>query len=330
MKNEQRLLKNKLLNYISYIFKLERNLGKPIIRDVEVTNACMMKCIMCQRKNMKRKVEFMDIQFFKKIIDQAKWNSHMTLHGFGDPLLHPKIIDMIKYCVKKNLNVWFSTNPNLLSEEMCKNLISSGLQDIRISLDGVDDKTYKYFRGSNADYKKAVENINNFLRIKKELNSPIKITLSMIRMKVNKNDCDRFKEIWMSRGANVLINQFGSADTSDKLTMEQGDEETFSDTFKKNPRYCVEPWAHISIHVDGTVIPCPNDCQSKYPLGNLKKNSLEEIWNNSRLKNLRKQFKENKTNENPLCKNCREKWGGVKMISIYNYIRKILSFGNKK
>ncbi len=303
-----KVIKNEILKKISYTFKLEKNLGKPIIRQLEPTNACMMNCIMCPRKNMKRKIKYMDIEFFKKIIDQAKWNYQMFLHHFGDPLMHPKIDEMIKYVAKKGIKAQISVNPKLLSEKMSEKLIDSGLDMIMISIDGIDDKTYKYFRGKNADYEEAVENINNFLRIKNKKNSSVKVIISLVRMKANKKDVEKFEKMWKKKGVNqVLIKQFTTFDGSDKVIMEQGDKDTLTDQFKTNKRqYCSEPWMGITITAEGNVVPCCYDYDEKYIIGNLKKESLEQIWNNEKMRLLRRQVKTKTLYKNPLCKTCHE------------------------
>ena len=303
-----KVIKNEILKKISYTFQLEKNLGKPIIRQLEPTNACMMNCIMCPRKNMKRKIKYMDMEFFKKIIDQAKWNYQMFLHHFGDPLMHPKIDEMIEYVAKKGIKAQISVNPKLLSEKMSERLIDSGLDMIMISIDGVDDKTYKYFRGKNADYEEAVKNIDNFLRIKNKKHSNVKVVLSLVRMKANKKDVKEFEKIWDKKGVNqVLIKQFTTFDGSDKVIMEQGDSDTLTDQFKTNKRkYCSEPWMGITITAEGNVVPCCYDYDEKYIIGNLKEESLEQIWNNKRMRLLRRQVKTQTLYDNPLCKTCHE------------------------
>jgi len=304
-----KILANKALLYLSYILKLEKSLGHPVIKLIEPTNACMMNCIMCPRKNMKRKIEFMDLEFFKQIINQAKWNDNLWIHHYGDPLIHPKIIEMIKYVSQKRIKARISVNPNLLSEEMCKKLIDSGLHTIMISLDGIDDKIYKYIRGPNADYKKAVENINNLLKLKKELKSSLKIVMAMVRMKANKNDSQKFRELWNKRGVDeICISNVDVLDASDKKIVEQGDDELFSKKFKnKENTFCAEPWTGVVVNASGTVVPCCFDYDEKYVLGNLKKESLKEIWDNKRMRILRRQVKTKTLHKNSLCKTCYER-----------------------
>jgi radical SAM protein with 4Fe4S-binding SPASM domain len=290
------------------MFKSEKCVGRPIVRNIEITNACMMSCIMCPRNKLKRKIEYMDYKFFKQIIDQCGYNDCITLHGYGDPLLHPEVVKMINYCGEKGIKVWISTNPKKLTEKKAREILNSKLHMITISLDSVDDKTYKYFRGKNADYKEAVKNINNLLRIKKELKSKVLVSLSMIRMAKNKDQVEKFKQIWGKEGVDdINITQFRTFSGNDGLILEQGDNETYSDRFKKqNIRVCSEPWSEVTILVDGSVVPCCYDAHADYPLGNLKKDSLKTIWNSQKAKNLRVQLEKNKPPK--LCKNCREKY----------------------
>jgi radical SAM protein with 4Fe4S-binding SPASM domain len=305
-----KIFKNNILTNISYIFKLEKNLGKPFIRALEPTNSCMMDCIMCPRKSMKRKVEFMKMDLFKKIIDQAKWNESIWLHFFGESLLHPKICEMIKYSNDKGIKARLSVNPKLLSEKMAEKLIDAGLNDLHISLDAMDDKTYKDLRGKNANYDEAVKNINTMLMVKNKKKSKMIIELSFIRMKINKNLAENFRKMWGNKkGLDfVKIKNFTTWDSSDESIINLGDEDTYSDMFKglKIRNYCSEPWLAVSITADGKVVPCCFDCHQKYVLGDLNTESLEKIWNNERMMLLRRQIKNKKFNENNLCKSCKE------------------------
>ncbi len=63
------------------------------------------------------------------------------------------------------------------------------------------------------------------------------------------------------------------------------------------------PWERMTVAWDGTVVPCCFDYDLKYVLGHLRRESLLDIWNGSRLSRLREEFVANKVT-NPLCKNC--------------------------
>jgi MoaA/NifB/PqqE/SkfB family radical SAM enzyme len=70
---------------------------------------------------------------------------------------------------------------------------------------------------------------------------------------------------------------------------------------KISKSFCILPWIHLHTWPNGDVFPCCLS-DSTYPIGNLKKNTLREIWNSDILKNMRKDMLENK--RPTLCKRC--------------------------
>lgn len=317
---------NKILNCFSDYLKLEKSLGNPYIKVLEPTNACMMNCVMCPRKEMTRKVEYMDLNLFKKIIDQAEWNNTLDLSQFGDPLMHPQIDKMIEYATKKGIKTHIYANPNLLSEEMCIKLMKAKLYLLDMTIDGVNDKTYKYFRGQNADFGEAVKNIDVLLRLKKEKKSDMKIIVSMIYMEKNKNDVETFKKIWNKEGIDrVDVKNFGTFDGSDKEIFKYAIKESNQKKFGLGNGPCAEPWMGVAVTASGKVVPCCLDYDEKYVIGDLKRESLQDIWTGKRLRTLRKYFKNNLTYNITLCRMCMSR----RKISIFGTIMsKILDKGD--
>jgi len=301
-----KIFANKVLAYLSFLLKLEKSPAKPLLWQIEPTNACMMNCVMCPRKNMKRKVGFMDLNLFKKIIDQAKYNDHLLMHHYGDPLIHPKIDEMIRYVRSKGIIPGMSVNPKLLTRKMCERLIDAGLGVIIISLDGIDDKTYKYYRGKEANYDEAVKNINTLIEVKREKNSDLYVEVQMIKMKKTKGDTEKFEKLWNKDGVNkVAIKPFITFDGSDQEIINQADEETLSKKFKEKQKpNCSWPWVSLVVMWDGKVVTCCYDYDGKYVVGDLNKESLREIWNNKKMRLIRRQIKNNELHQNPLCKTC--------------------------
>ncbi len=85
---------------------------------------------MCPNKGVKAKRGFIS-SLFKKVVDECeKYKANMptfSLTGAGESLLHPKIIDMLKYVKTKGFReVKFSTNASLLNEEVCDEVIKLG------------------------------------------------------------------------------------------------------------------------------------------------------------------------------------------------------------
>jgi len=105
-----------------YLKKL-LTLKGPRIIFIEPTNYCNYKCTICPITSMKRKKGFMNLDLFKKIVDEASniGIKRINLQMYGEPLLHPKLLEMIRYAKsKKSFEVWFDTNVYLLDEKKNK------------------------------------------------------------------------------------------------------------------------------------------------------------------------------------------------------------------
>ena len=104
---------------------------------IEPTNFCNLRCKMCpQSGGLTREKGFMNLELYKKIIDEVgKWKPIIKLFNLGEPLLHPEIVNMIKYAKKKGCYVMINTNATLLNEKKSIDIINSGLDEISPSVD---------------------------------------------------------------------------------------------------------------------------------------------------------------------------------------------------
>ncbi|MEK6833686.1 MAG: radical SAM protein, partial [Nanoarchaeota archaeon] len=142
---------NKLYNslYDKKIKKSIERLNKeyPWGVDIGTTNLCNAACIMCPHSKLK-KMGTMDMNLYKKIIDNcSKLNIRIiTLSFFGEPFLDKQLIEKIKYAKEKGMFVAFYSNASLITKELAKDIIDSGLDGITISFDGYSKETYEKIR----------------------------------------------------------------------------------------------------------------------------------------------------------------------------------------
>jgi radical SAM protein with 4Fe4S-binding SPASM domain len=304
---------NYFIRGYSYFHRQERCLGFAEIYNLESTNICPMDCKMCPRRNMTRDLGYMKFPLFQKIIDQTKgYTEILWLDHFGDPLFNPQLKQMVSYAKSIGIETRISTNPTSLSPKKVKELMDTGLDRILLSLDGTNQETYSFLRGKNAHYGKAVDNINRLVELKLQTKKekPF-IEVSMIRMKETEAEIEEFKNRWNMQGINkILIKQFKTWDGSDAEIIKLAEEAQLSETYREPVEYpCVRPWFIITILWDGRVVPCCYDYDGKYIIGDLNSESLEEIWNNERMRKLRWQHINNNFEGNPLCAECKEKKG---------------------
>lgn len=272
------------INYFTFRLRAKKSY-KIVSLIIEPTNNCTLRCKVCPtRDNMTRKRGIMDFDLYKKIIDQNPNVSFIQLCLWGESLLHPQIINMIKYAKNKGIEVSFYSNATLLNKKMNHGLLTSGLDRIVFSLDGVDE-TYTKIR--NFPYQKIEKNILSFLEDKKRLKSKTKVDVSMVICNETKSSLARFKKRWLPLADAVRVQP----------------QNTYQKSERKKP--CFELWrGNIIVLWDGAVVPCCVDFNGTLKLGDANKQTLKEIFNAPLFQKIRLTQKEGKFPE--ICHFCTE------------------------
>jgi len=292
---------NRIASGRSYVQRQEVSEGLPVYLVVESTSICNLKCIMCPYPSMGRKNEHMKMTVYEKLLAEAAGSvEFMWLHVFGEPLLNPNIYKMIDMAEEAGICTGISTNATKLDEKASAALLDSKLSVLVLCLDGATKKTFEHFR-PGAKYEKVCENIARFAEMKQSRPGKLKATLQMILMAGNESEKQLFDQQWRDKGLDaILYKWFNSwANQDEKLIqIEQ----------KQSPPpvgMCWEPWIGCTVLADGTVVPCCNDYSAKIPLGDLKTQSLGEIWNGEEMRKLRRRFIHNPRElEGTICQDC--------------------------
>lgn len=283
--------------------------NRPAVFSIEGTNYCNIKCIMCPRGEpdvMSRPLGHMSNELLEKIIDEADFFTNPAwLHWFGEPLMNPQIFEQIATAKRKIPNLGISTNATLLSEANRRNLLNSEVDTIIIAIDGATKSVYERVRKSRRfTYEAVRSNVEAFLAEKKARgrNRPF-VILSIISMEATEPDMELFRQNWIARGADEILfkpftNWAGQYGAEDLATVRD-------QAMLKMPRLhpCKTLWQNFVIAWDGRVVPCCYDYDAKMVLGNLKVQTLGEIWNGPAYVELRRAELAGRNNS-PLCINC--------------------------
>jgi|TARA_Y100000310_G_scaffold344458_1_gene457328 radical SAM protein with 4Fe4S-binding SPASM domain len=251
----------------------------------------------------------MDWNLYTKIIDEGAKNglASIKLNWRGEPLLHPKIVEMVKYAKDKGIvEVQFNTNAQLLTEDLSRRLIDAGLDRIIFSVDGATTETYEKIR-RGGKYDRLVNNIETFLRLKKEKGTKLPLTrIQFVKMKENENEADLFKKTWDGKIDEVIVNPFLDY-TSLSDTAEKQDNLKSSDQIKITGRKpCNQLWQRLIISYDGEVMMCCDDWNMEVKLGNVNNQNIYDIWHGEKLNKIRKLHATGQWDNIPVCKNCTE------------------------
>jgi radical SAM protein with 4Fe4S-binding SPASM domain len=292
--------------YVTYSARQTRPWTYPNRLYIESTNVCNLQCIMCPtgRGEMTRPRGYMDWNLFTRIVDEmAPHVSATTLHIWGEPLLHPKLPEMIAYCREHGLPAEISTNGVLLTEEMSRKLLAAGPSAIYIGLDGFTKETYEQIR-RQADFDVSVANVRRFLQMKVDggYKAPF-VNLQIIEMGPTQEEIERFRQAWHVPGVDrVHIKAFDSwgNQIGDIAEMRADQPDVPEKRF-----HCPNLWYHAHIYWDGTLVSCDRDFDARNNLGNVK-DGVMRAWNGPRMRDLRRKHITGQLDDVPACRNCVE------------------------
>lgn len=115
---------------------------------IEITNCCNLNCSFCPPS--KRKKEFMDLASFELVLKKLTgYGQYVYLHIKGEPMMHPKFVEILKLCEKYELKVNLTTNGTLINKYFEELLASKALRQISISLQSQenldDEKSFRQY-----------------------------------------------------------------------------------------------------------------------------------------------------------------------------------------
>jgi MoaA/NifB/PqqE/SkfB family radical SAM enzyme len=143
--------------------------GPPVCLYLEVTNRCNLLCETCPRTfEDLEPPQDMTWEMFTKIIDQAPGVARVVMHGVGEPMLVKNLPAMIRYLKARGIYALFNTNGTLLVPRKQRELIDTGLDELRVSLDAADAKTFLAVRGKDM-FDRIVRNISSFTNLQQQL-----------------------------------------------------------------------------------------------------------------------------------------------------------------
>ncbi len=294
---------NRLLNDDDHKIKTEY----PTTVVLELVNRCDLECVMCYQGFRNDAEKFtVNETILDKIFNDFKKNKLSALMlTASEPLLYKHFDKVLKRAEEAEImDVFIFTNGNLLNEKNSRLILNSCVTRLFVSIDAATEETYNKVRIPVSKrlleenrLRKLENNVKNFIKLKNDLNKRLPLTrVSFVALKENSHEVELFKSKWENIVDSVEIQRETSIKVYDKIKNYRGKE-------LKNYN-CNKPWGDMAIYSNGLVGPCCNLVGRKTPIGNIKDNSIKEIWNGSKMTELRNGFKNN--NPNDICKSCIE------------------------
>ena len=141
----------------------------PVCLYLETTNRCNLLCETCPRTfEALEPPADMSWELFTRIVDQVPNLQRAVLHGVGEPMLVKSLPRMIRYLKARGVYVLFNTNGTLLNPKKFQELIDTGLDELRVSVDAADAATYKQVRGKDF-FHRIVRDVGKFTAFQQQV-----------------------------------------------------------------------------------------------------------------------------------------------------------------
>ncbi len=309
--------------YVSRVRKKPHVWGLPFSISVEPTTACNLSCPECISglKSFTRATGNIHTGFFKQLVDGM--HQHLLYLNFyfqGEPYLHKGLFDMIRYASSKGIYTSTSTNAHFLDDERARSTVESGLDRLIISIDGTDQETYGQYRiGGNLAT--VLSGTANLISWKKKLKRKTPyVVFQFLVVRPNENQVEQIRQLAARIGVDDLwfktaqINDYEHdphqlIPTVQQYSRYRKDKHGTTVPVNTMPNHCWKMWHSQVITWNGLVVPCCFDKDAKHIMGNLKEQSIQEIWDSNKYNEFRQELLRSRKNID-ICSNCSE---GVKV-----------------
>jgi radical SAM protein with 4Fe4S-binding SPASM domain len=315
-------LLNVLLVVGSYLFsKISRrpwHWGRPLSISFEPTTSCNLRCPECPSglRSFTRPTGMLPDELFTDTIDQLhRQLLYLIFYFQGEPYLHPRFLDLVRYAAQKGIYTATSTNAHFLDEDNARKTVESGLDRIIISIDGTTQQTYQAYR-VGGQLNKVLEGTRNLVKWKKELKSSTPyIIFQFLVVRPNEHQLEDVRrlardmevdEVWF-KTAQIYDYAQGSPliPTLDYYSRYQHNGNGTYSIKNKLLNHCWRMWHSCVITWDGLVVPCCFDKDAAYRMGDLKQQSFTTLWRGTAYRQFRKSLIKSRS-EIEMCRNCTE------------------------
>ena len=268
---------------------------------LEITNHCNYRCVMCpSHLEPDAKKGFMTKRLFRNLVDQAAERLPVTLVPFfrGEPLMHPEAADFLNYAKQKGLGpIQLANNGSLMDRQTAARLLDAGVDFISFSLDTIEPDEYLAMRRGEP-LAKVMENIMGLLDLRDQGNYPTQIQVSATRTEINQKSIDKFIAHWRNIADRTRIYYEHSKDGH----LGSLDCPEVPESIPRKP--CQKLYTDLVVYWNGQAAFCNHDWQRGDDLGDLNKQSIEDLWLGERYEKMRTAHNRPETITDSTCLYC--------------------------
>lgn len=306
-----KIAKKMIISYYPiYSFHLFGKVAIPSSLCIDPINICNLHCPVCPTGADKLNYEKtrMSFDIFKKIIDKIPQLKYISLFNWGEPFLNSDLFTMVKYAKKRSIQVEVHTNFSFRKQEdFFVDIVQSGIDYLKISLDGASKDTYSEYR-RGGDFNLVITNIKTLMLVKNKLNSGTPIVIwKFIVNRFNEEEIGQAQKLAFNLGVRFEVAPMGVSDDLPDVDFNTTVDERKKYWLPKNRKYilarygdnykkpldngpCPSLFSSLVVNPDGKVFPCCAVTDKSSVFGDLSVDSIYDIWNNDNYKFSRSLF----------------------------------------
>lgn len=295
-------------------------LAHPFTVYIEATRYCNLRCFYClistqddengAINKLGLKAEHMDMAWFPTLVEQLrqfpKGIKRVVFSGLGEPLMNPNLPDMIRQIADARIadRIEVITNGLLITPKKADELIGSGLTNINISIQGTDSDRYEKTCGKAIDYPRLIDNLTYLYEHRGNIKIYIKAIDATLK---SKEEETKFLTTFGNIADRIFIEHLVVMQQQmEELKLVVDPTKTFyNEQLDLDRKVCGQSFYFLQIGCDFDAFPCPvPGLPRTLSMGNMKEQSLLEIWNGQKRKRLLITMLQLKKDTIPECKGC--------------------------
>ncbi len=275
----------------------------PIMCVLSFVYVCNARCQNCPYTNSKIRNDYKDKPFmpedtFKTIAGQCgEYGAWIRLSGGGEPMLHPKAVELVEYAKKAGAKVGLITNGSLFTENNSRRLLESQIDMIEFSVDAADPETYRKVR-KGLNWGVLLKNVKRMVTLRNKLKGRTKVIASGVNQKGV--DIGKVEKFWSPIVDNFQKRKYLTWGITNPAR--SADPEPYLPLDKHVP--CPFLFERLNIDSRGKVMVCGFDIAANTDMGNVREKSIKDIWHGDGFEHFRRMHLSGRGNEIEICRNC--------------------------
>lgn len=279
----------------------------PMMLVLSLVYPCNARCPHCPYTNSNIRKEYRDAPYmseaiFKTIADETGHHgAYLRISGGGEPMLHEQATDLLVYAKQVGCKVGLITNGSKFTPESCRRLIESGIDAIEFSVDACTAESYAQVR-PGLDWDILQDNVRTMLDLRNRMGGCSRIICSAVQQ--TGIDMDAVDAFWSGEvGVDALIRR--KFPTWGVNTVLDGSRSTDPSAYLDTETVpCPFIFERLNIDSRGNVMVCGYDISGNTSLGNVTRESIEDIWHGPGFRYYRERHLAGQGREIGLCSGC--------------------------